>query len=181
MSWALNSTTCSYSLTCGSYILLVFLLLGLSSASCYELGSFGFDIHHRFSDPVKKILGFDGLPKKGSIEYYAVMTHRDHIIRGRHLAASNNQSPALLTFANGNDTFFLIIWEICQSSQVAKLHFAQNGYFNLLYYANVSVGTPSLSFLVALDTGSNLFWLPCDCLNNSTCVTSLQTSSGQVC
>ena len=52
-------------------------------------------------------------------------------------------------------------------------------YFSL-YYANVSVGTPSVSYLVALDTGSDLFWLPCDC-NNSTCETSLQTSSGQVC
>ena len=52
-------------------------------------------------------------------------------------------------------------------------------YFSL-YYANVSVGTPSVSYWVALDTGSDLFWLPCDC-NNSTCETSLQTSSGQVC
>jgi len=32
-----------------------------------------------------------------------------------------------------------------------------------LYYANVSVGTPPLWFLVALDTGSDLFWLPCNC------------------
>ncbi|CAN0918854.1 Aspartyl protease family protein 1 [Linum grandiflorum] len=45
-----------------------------------------------------------------------------------------------------------------------------------LHYANVSVGTPSVSFLVALDTGSDLFWLPCDC---KSCVRGLQTSSGQ--
>jgi hypothetical protein len=27
----------------------------------------------------------------------------------------------------------------------------------------VSVGTPNATFLVALDTGSDLFWVPCDC------------------
>jgi hypothetical protein len=46
-----------------------------------------------------------------------------------------------------------------------------------LHYANVSVGTPSVSFLVALDTGSNLLWLPCDC---SSCVHSLRSPSGTV-
>lgn len=44
-----------------------------------------------------------------------------------------------------------------------------------LYYANVSVGTPSVDFLVALDTGSDLFWLPCEC---SSCATYLNTSNG---
>nr|POE55815.1 aspartyl protease family protein 1 [Quercus suber] len=161
MALVWTSTASSYSLTSGSYILLVLLLLGLNSGSCNGLGSFGFDIHHRFSDPVKQILGFEGLPEKGSVEYYVAMTHRDSIIHGRHLAASNNQSPALLTFANGNGTLLI-------------------NNLDFLYYANVSVGTPSVSYLVALDTGSNLFWLPCDC-NNSTCVTSLPTSSGQVC
>ncbi|KAL5666447.1 hypothetical protein ACJX0J_026555, partial [Zea mays] len=33
-----------------------------------------------------------------------------------------------------------------------------------LYYAWVDVGTPTTSFLVALDTGSDLFWVPCDCI-----------------
>ena len=31
---------------------------------------------------IKQILGFDGLPEKGSIEYYVAMAHRDRIIRG---------------------------------------------------------------------------------------------------
>lgn len=48
--------------------------------------------------------------------------------------------------------------------------------FSLLY-ANVSVGTPSISYLVALDTGSDLFWLPCDCIS---CVRGLKTSDGEV-
>lgn len=48
-----------------------------------------------------------------------------------------------------------------------------------LYYANVSLGTPALSYLVALDTGSDLFWLPCDC--GSFCINGLNFSSGKVC
>lgn len=48
---------------------------------------------------------------------------------------------------------------------------------NSLHYANVSVGTPSDWFLVALDTGSDLFWLPCDCTN---CVRELKAPGGSV-
>jgi hypothetical protein len=33
-----------------------------------------------------------------------------------------------------------------------------------LYYTWVEVGTPNTTFLVALDTGSDLFWVPCDCI-----------------
>ena len=44
-----------------------------------------------------------------------------------------------------------------------------------LHYAKVTVGTPKVSYLVALDTGSDLFWLPCDCVN---CVTEYNTSEG---
>jgi len=29
----------------------------------------------------------------------------------------------------------------------------------------VELGTPNATFLVALDTGSDLFWVPCDCIN----------------
>ena len=54
-------------------MLLLLLLLGLSSQSCYGLETFGLDIHRRFSDTVKEILGTDGLPEKGSAENYASM------------------------------------------------------------------------------------------------------------
>lgn len=46
-----------------------------------------------------------------------------------------------------------------------------------LYYAEVTVGTPEASYLVALDTGSDLFWLPCDCVN---CITGFNTSQGVI-
>ena len=67
----------------------------------------------------------------------------------------------------------------------SSYHFSTNYFFLFswcfsLHYANVPVGTPSLSFLVALDTGSDLFWLPCDCKEGG-CIGSLPFSSGQVC
>ncbi|OVA05842.1 Peptidase A1 [Macleaya cordata] len=136
-------------------LLLVLLIYFQSSQSCYGFQTFGFDIHHRFSNPVKDFIGADDLPEQGSLEYYAAMAHRDRIFRGRGLAGNDNDDQ-LLTFSDGNETF-----------RLASLGF--------LHYANVSLGTPSVSFLVALDTGSDLFWVPCDC---SSCVRALMTRSG---
>ncbi|XP_059293013.1 aspartyl protease family protein 1-like [Lycium ferocissimum] len=130
-------------------------ILGLQLKSSDGFGTFGFDIHHRYSDPVKGILDLHGLPEKGSVEYYSAWTQRDRFIKGRHLADTTNQSP--LAFSGGNETL-----------RLSALGF--------LHYANVTVGTPGLSFLVALDTGSDLFWLPCDC---SKCVRGLETRSGK--
>ncbi|XVF59834.1 hypothetical protein PTKIN_Ptkin07bG0307300 [Pterospermum kingtungense] len=137
----------------GCVLLLV--VLGLSAGSCSGLGTFGFDIHHRYSEHVKRILPVDELPVKGSPEYYSAMVRRDKIIKGRRLATASDQTP--VTFLGGNETYL----------------FESLGH---LHYANVSVGTPALSFLVALDTGSSLFWLPCDCLS---CVLGFKLSNGQ--
>lgn len=83
--------------------LLLLLLLSLASQSCHALHSFGFDIHHRFSDPVKEILGVHDLPDKGTRQYYVAMAHRDRIFRGRRLAAAVHHSP--LTFVPANETY----------------------------------------------------------------------------
>ncbi|KAK4583878.1 hypothetical protein RGQ29_021842 [Quercus rubra] len=158
MARAWNTTT---TMTCCTYyycIIILLMVLLSSWRSCDGLGTFGYGIHHRFSDPVKGILGVDELPEKGSADYYVAMAHRDRIIRGRHLASINDQSP--LAFSGGNDTYLL-------------------NSLGFLHYANVSLGNPSLSFLVALDTGSDLFWIPCDCQKNG-CVKTLQSSSGAV-
>lgn len=32
-----------------------------------------------------------------------------------------------------------------------------------LHYTTVQLGSPGMKFMVALDTGSDLFWVPCDC------------------
>ncbi|KAL4290495.1 hypothetical protein GQ457_14G007780 [Hibiscus cannabinus] len=118
--------------TCVSFLV----VLGLSAGFCYGFGTFGFDIHHRYSDPVKEFLAVDELPVKGSPEYYTAMVHRDSIIKGRHLATANDQTP--VTFLDGNETYRL-------------------NSLGFLHYANVSVGTPALWFLVALDIGNDLF------------------------
>ncbi|XP_028057142.1 aspartyl protease family protein 1-like isoform X1 [Camellia sinensis] len=137
------------------YYVVLMMMVVWGSQSCDGFGTFGFNIHHRYSDPVKGILDLRGLPEKGSIDYYAAMAHRDLLFHGRKLAAVTS---APLTFVGGNDTY-------------------QLNALGHLFYANVSVGSPSLRFLVALDTGSDLFWLPCDCIQ---CVRGLQTTSGQV-
>ncbi|XP_076950725.1 aspartyl protease family protein 1-like [Bidens hawaiensis] len=121
-------------------------------------GTFGFDIHHRYSDRVKGILDIDDrdLPHMGSVDYYAAMAHRDRLFHRRRLADATVDSS--LAFLDGNETYLL-----------PSLGF--------LHYANVSVGTPSLWFLVALDTGSDLFWIPCDCRS---CVKALATRRGRL-
>ncbi|PRQ47334.1 putative nepenthesin [Rosa chinensis] len=134
--------------------LLVIFVLGLACRSCDGFGTFGFNFHHRFSDPVTGILGYDELPQKGSPEYYAAITHRDRLIRGRHLG----ETKTPLTFVYGNETYRIPA-------------------FGHLHYANVSVGTPRTSYLVALDTGSDLLWLPCDCIS---CVKGVDTSHGEL-
>ncbi|XP_051124530.1 aspartyl protease family protein 1-like [Andrographis paniculata] len=122
------------------------------------LGIFGFDIHHRYSDTVREFLDVDGLPEKGSLDYYAAMAHRDRLFNARRLAGGASPPPeGHLTFLGSNETF-----------RINTLGF--------LHYAIVSVGTPPLLFLVALDTGSDLFWLPCEC---SDCARTLNSSSGK--
>ncbi|XP_008241996.1 PREDICTED: aspartyl protease family protein 1-like isoform X2 [Prunus mume] len=155
MAFTCIRASSSSSFTATRLLVSVFILCWVSR-TCSGFGSYGFDIHHRFSDPVKAILGSDELPEKGSAEYYAAMAHRDRLIRGRHLSTADETTP--LTFVYGNETDRI-------------------GAFGHLHYANVSVGTPSTSYLVALDTGSNLLWLPCDC---SSCVHGVKLSNGDV-
>ncbi|XP_023544616.1 aspartyl protease family protein 1-like [Cucurbita pepo subsp. pepo] len=120
-----------------------------------EVVSLKFNIHRRFSDSIKGILNSDGLLEKHTPGYYAAMVHRDRLLHGRRLVTSKSETP--LTFSYDNHTY----------------HYGSLGDF---YYANISVGTPELGFLVALDTGSDLFWLPCEC---SKCRTSVGTSDGE--
>ncbi|XP_047166685.1 aspartyl protease family protein 1-like [Vigna umbellata] len=138
-----------------SVSLLMLALTTLASQTSHALHSFGFDIHHRFSDPVKEVFGVGDLPVKGTREYYVVMAHRDRMFRGRRLAGGHH-TP--LTFVPSNETY-------------------QIGTFGFLHFANVSVGTPPLSFLVALDTGSDLFWLPCNCTK---CVRAIGISNQRI-
>ncbi|RCV23230.1 hypothetical protein SETIT_4G282300v2 [Setaria italica] len=116
-------------------------LVAVGEASCV-----GFDLHHRSSPVVRRwaeARGHPALaaewPAKGSPEYYSELSRHDRgLLARRNLAGADG----FLTFADGNAT-------------IQSLGF--------LYYAQVALGTPNATFLVALDTGSDLFWVPCDC------------------
>ncbi|VFR02518.1 unnamed protein product [Cuscuta campestris] len=154
---ASSDISLAFSLSAGFWLLL--LLLQCHGGEAF--GKFGFNFHHRYSDPVSRVLDLRGLPEKGSVEYYSSWVARDRhrLLHRRRLADSGAAvDSSLLTFEAGNET-----------ARLPSL-----GY---LHYANVTVGTPPLSFIVALDTGSDLFWLPCDC--SGSCVKGLLLGSGR--
>ncbi|KAI3865953.1 hypothetical protein MKX03_036812 [Papaver bracteatum] len=133
----------SFSCCSSKYLFTLFLVFSVSfqnAKNCNAFQTFDFEIHHRFSDQVKAIMGGDNLPEIGSLEYYAAMVHRDKLFHGRALA--ENDDSKLLTLSDG-----------VEASYIASLGF--------LHYANISLGTPSSSFFVAIDTGSKLLWVPC--------------------
>ncbi|KAL0738296.1 hypothetical protein Bca4012_014506 [Brassica carinata] len=134
------------------FVLLSVLMVSWGLERSEATGKFSFEVHHMFSDAVKQTLGLDNLvPEKGSMEYFKVLAQRDQFIRGRGLASNNEEPP--VTFMRGNRTVGIDL-------------------LGSLHYANVSVGTPATWFLVALDTGSDLFWLPCNC--GTTCIRDLK-------
>ncbi|KAM0884363.1 hypothetical protein ACQ4PT_031039 [Festuca glaucescens] len=129
------------------------LLLAAAAAAAAWAGAeaLSLDVHHRYSSTVRgwaEAAGHPGhrAPAAGTAEYYAALAGHD--LRRRSLAADSAAAPAPggpLAFADGNDTF-------------------RFNAFGFLHYAVVALGTPNVTFLVALDTGSDLFWVPCDCV-----------------
>ncbi|CAD6337859.1 unnamed protein product [Miscanthus lutarioriparius] len=117
-------------------------------------GGIGFNLHHRFSPVVRQWMearghapGSSWLPEdapKGSREYYSALLRLDRALLATRRGLANADGQSTLIFADGNATRRL-------------------DHHAFLYYAEVEVGTPSSKFLVALDTGSDLFWLPCEC------------------
>lgn len=95
-------------------VVLVCFMINAKNGESY--GTIGFDVHHRYSDMVKNFLDPEGLPEKGTMDYYNAMAHRDHLFKARRLQAggsdgSGTPSPSsnasILTFYGGNDTFQL--------------------------------------------------------------------------
>ncbi|EYU44072.1 hypothetical protein MIMGU_mgv1a0266071mg, partial [Erythranthe guttata] len=95
----------------GNVTLVIVILLSLTSIEAF--GTFGFDIHHRYSDTVKQFLNVDGLPEKGTVHYYAAMAHRDQLFKGRrhrlhphpHFLWWQRDLPHHESFANPQFTF----------------------------------------------------------------------------
>ncbi|KAL6873932.1 hypothetical protein ACP4OV_014014 [Aristida adscensionis] len=122
-----------------------FLAAGEASGS----GGVGFDLHHRSSPVVRRWAAARGRaagepwPAHGSPEYYSALSRHDRALLARR-GLAGAVPDGLLAFAGGNATYRL-------------------NDLGFLYYAEVAVGTPNATFLVALDTGSDLFWVPCDC------------------
>ncbi|PWA53815.1 protein FAR1-RELATED SEQUENCE 5 [Artemisia annua] len=82
-------------------------------------GTYGFDIHHRYSDKVKGILDIDDnkmLPNMGSVDYYASMSHRDRLFHRRRLAGVEDS----LVFLDGNETYQLPSLGFCMHFQIAS-------------------------------------------------------------
>ncbi|RAL44940.1 hypothetical protein DM860_003699 [Cuscuta australis] len=113
-----------------------------------QLPSQQYSLYHRHSDEVVGVLGSANLPRSGkAAEYYSVWAAHNH----RRLRQA-------FTFAGGGVTTNI--------DSLGSLH-----------YARIHVGTPPVPFLVALDTGSELCWLPCRCKN---CARSFNFSTTEV-
>ncbi|KAL5207417.1 hypothetical protein ABZP36_031852 [Zizania latifolia] len=120
------------------------LLLLLLAAAAAEAATLSARMVHRLSYEARLAAGARGgqWPRRGSGDYYRALVRSDlqrqkRLVVGKYKLLSFSQDGS--AFSPGND-------------------------FGWLYYTWVDVGTPNTSFLVALDTGSDLFWVPCDCI-----------------
>ncbi|XP_042025896.1 aspartic proteinase-like protein 1 isoform X1 [Salvia splendens] len=133
--------------------LLAFLLLFCVEAKLGAPIVYSARLVHRFSDEARahrdaRVLrngaGLNGgfWPQRRSLEYY------------RRLLSSDVQRQTLKL-----NPQFQFLYPAAGS---ATLPLGND--FGWLHYMWIDIGTPKVSFLVALDAGSDLFWVPCDCV-----------------
>ncbi|KAL3527251.1 hypothetical protein ACH5RR_011907 [Cinchona calisaya] len=132
------------------------LLFQLSNAHIFSL-----EMHHRFSEPIKKWsqrncknFSVQNWPNKATVEYHQHLANHDKLLRGRRRLP---KFDGLMTYSDGNSTSWISFLEFLHSTKV-------------------KLGTPGMKFMVALDTGSDLFWVPCDCGRCASAVDPLHNS-----
>ncbi|CAI0429016.1 unnamed protein product [Linum tenue] len=118
---------------------------------------------HRFSDEAKALRVGRNVtasvywPEKRSLEYYSLLLDSD-LQRQKMKLGPRYQ---FLFPVEGSNTVSL------------------GNDFGWLHYTLIDVGTPHVSFLVAVDTGSDLLWVPCDCLQCAPLSARYYASLGQ--
>ncbi|KAL3697602.1 hypothetical protein R1sor_011678 [Riccia sorocarpa] len=125
-------------------LLAVLLVCCSSLVTRWSEAKLALPFYHKFSHKAKQEHYARGLgnwpyPDPNTVDFRRLLHHHDLMRHGRKLAEAQ---PTAYTLLDGNFTLQI---------------------FAGLYYATIAVGTPDLPFLVALDTGSDLFWLPCEC------------------
>ncbi|KAK4274080.1 hypothetical protein QN277_017365 [Acacia crassicarpa] len=111
--------------------------------------TFSSKLIHVYSDEAKAVwasrrknLSDESWPKRNSSEYFRLLLGSD-LTRQRMKLGSQHD---FLYPSEGSQTLFF-------GDDLASLH-----------YIWIDIGTPNVSFLVALDAGSDLLWVPCDCI-----------------
>ncbi|KAL9446775.1 hypothetical protein AB3S75_014439 [Citrus x aurantiifolia] len=149
--------------------LAIFMLLGCLLLYGSDAVSFSSKLVHRFSDEAKErwisksgnVSVADSWPKKNSVEYLELLLSNDWKRQKTRvkLQSNNNSSRNQLLFP----------------SEGSQTHFFGNQFY-WLHYTWIDIGTPNVSFLVALDAGSNLLWVPCQCIQCAPLSASYYTS-----
>ncbi|XVE86728.1 hypothetical protein DITRI_Ditri18aG0056900 [Diplodiscus trichospermus] len=128
-------------------VLILAAFLALAVVDVMAVVTFTSRLIHRFSNEAKFLRvprnsGGVRWPERKSLEYYGLLVNSDFQRQKMKLGPKYNlvfPSQGSKTMSFGND-------------------------FGWLHYTWVDIGTPNVSFLVALDVGSDLLWVPCDCV-----------------
>ncbi|XP_062145867.1 aspartic proteinase-like protein 1 isoform X2 [Alnus glutinosa] len=111
--------------------------------------AFSSKLIHRFSEEAKaqwasrsgNVQG-RSWPRRNSLEYFELLLSND--LKRQRLKLGSKYE--VLFPSEGSGTLFF------------------GNDFDWLHYTWIDIGTPNVSFLVALDAGSDLLWVPCECI-----------------